>query len=110
MNEPLDVRWSRELPGTPSSLTVSLAAAGRYFVSLLCEEQVAPLPPADTVAAADLGLTHFLTFADEREPIDPPSFLAKLLDRVRRLSRALSCKVNGSANREKARRRLARLH
>ncbi|MFM0176675.1 RNA-guided endonuclease TnpB family protein, partial [Paraburkholderia sediminicola] len=110
MTAPLDVRWSRKLPGIPSSLTVSRDAAGRYFVSLLCDDDVVPLPPTGKVVAADLGLTHFLTFADDQPPLSPPKFLAELLHRVRRLSRALSRKDKGSKNREKARERLARLH
>lgn len=34
---PLDVRWSRELPSAPSTVTISRDSAGRYFVSCLCE-------------------------------------------------------------------------
>ncbi|EIM93308.1 IS605 family transposase OrfB, partial [Paraburkholderia hospita] len=30
MKEPLDIRWSRALPGVPSSVTVSRDPAGRY--------------------------------------------------------------------------------
>ena len=39
MTEPLDIRWSRPLPGgaQPSTVTVSRDSAGRLFVSLLCE-------------------------------------------------------------------------
>src|SRR5690554_3851407 len=32
---PLDIRWSRALPGEPSTVTVSKDSAGRYFVSCL---------------------------------------------------------------------------
>ncbi|NYH18849.1 RNA-guided endonuclease TnpB family protein [Paraburkholderia bryophila] len=110
MKAPLDVRWSRGLPGAPSSLTVSRDAAGRYFVSLLCEDDVAPHSATDNVVGADLGLTTFLTFSDDRAPVQPPKFLAELLHRVRRLSRVLSRRQTGAKNRNKARQRLARLH
>lgn len=110
MKEPLDVRWSRALPGVPSSVTVSRDPAGRYFVSLLCEEDIAAHRLTDKVVAGDLGLSTFLTFADQRPSIGPPKFLAEMLHRVRRLSQALSRKAKGSKNRDKARRRLARLH
>ena len=110
MKEPLDVRWSRALPGVPSSVTVSRDPAGRYFVSLLCEEDIAAHRLTDKVVAGDLGLSTFLTFADQRPSIEPPKFLAEMLHRVRRLSQALSRKAKGSKNRDKARRRLARLH
>jgi len=48
MTEPLDIVWSRPLPpgATPSTVTVSQDAAGRWFVSLLCEDPaVTSLPP-----------------------------------------------------------------
>ena len=46
MPEPLPIRWSRPLPkdAKPSTITVSRDPAGRYFVSFLVEEDIAPLP------------------------------------------------------------------
>ena len=43
----LDVRWSRELPCAPSTVTVSMDPAGRYFVSCLCEFEPTSLPLRD---------------------------------------------------------------
>ena len=51
MEEPLAIRWSRPLPDDagmqPTTVTVSRDTAGRYFVSLLVEEEIAPLPATD---------------------------------------------------------------
>ncbi|WP_211275666.1 RNA-guided endonuclease InsQ/TnpB family protein, partial [Actinoplanes rectilineatus] len=46
MAAPLDIVWSRPLPGgqSPSTVTVSWDSAGRWFVSLLCEDTIAPGP------------------------------------------------------------------
>ncbi|HEX6799254.1 MAG TPA: transposase, partial [Ktedonobacterales bacterium] len=46
MDAPLPIRWSRPLPdgALPSTVTISRDTAGRYFVSLLVEEEIAPLP------------------------------------------------------------------
>jgi len=47
MAGPLDIVWSRPLPegAKPSTVTVSQDAAGRWFVSMLCEDPtVVPLP------------------------------------------------------------------
>lgn len=40
MAEPLDIVWSRPLPqgAEPSTVTMSQDSAGRWFVSLLCED------------------------------------------------------------------------
>jgi putative transposase len=55
------LRWSRPLPAAPSSCSVLLDAAGRYFVSFVVEVPVAPLPPATGEVGIDLGLTRFAT-------------------------------------------------
>ncbi len=46
MAEPLDIVWSRPLPegASPSTVTVSQDAAGRWFVSLLCDDVIEPAP------------------------------------------------------------------
>ncbi|ONI70398.1 transposase [Actinosynnema sp. ALI-1.44] len=54
MTEPLDIRWSRPLPqgAVPSTVTVSQDTAGRWFVSLLCDDPtVASLPAASRAVA-----------------------------------------------------------
>ncbi|HEY7413824.1 MAG TPA: transposase [Ktedonobacteraceae bacterium] len=47
MATPLAILWSRTLPegAVPSTVTVSRDAAGRYFVSLLVEEEMPPVAP-----------------------------------------------------------------
>ncbi len=44
---PLRIRWSRPLPAVvrPVKLTVTRDRAGRFFVSVLVEERIEPLPP-----------------------------------------------------------------
>jgi len=106
---PVQVRWSRGLPGVPSQAVVSRDSAGRYFVSFLCEVAVAPLPKVGAVKAIDLGLESFIT-DQAGEKLAPPKFLAQRRERVQRASQALSRKARGSKNRAKARQRLARLH
>ena len=80
----------------PSSLTMSRDAACRYFVSLIRDAEMTRLPATDKVMAADLGMTHFLTFADVQPPLSPPKLLTEPLHRVRCLSRALSRKHKAS--------------
>lgn len=65
-NDPLAIRWSRPLPdgSIPSSVTVTLDSAGRYYISILVEEEVAPLPQKDTIVGIDLGLKSAVTTSD----------------------------------------------
>ncbi|MET8117280.1 RNA-guided endonuclease InsQ/TnpB family protein [Streptomyces prasinus] len=112
MTQPLDIVWSRPLPkgAQPSTATVSQDAAGRWFVSLLCEDStVRPLPATDAAVGIDVGLDHLLTLSTG-EKITNPRHERRDRARLARAQRELSRKAKGSANREKARRKAARIH
>ncbi|WP_405875849.1 RNA-guided endonuclease InsQ/TnpB family protein [Streptomyces sp. NBC_00005] len=113
MAGPLDIRWSRPLPeGTePTTATVSRDAAGRWFVSLLCEDTIAPAPAPATDAAVgiDAGITSLVTLSTG-EKVANPRHERKDRARLAKAQRELSRKAKGSANREKARRRVAEVH
>ena len=105
MREPL------RFEGKITSATVS-AQADRWFVSIAVETQdTSHLPQAENQGAVgvDLGVKALATLSTG-EVVHGPKALAMLLSRLRRTSRSLSRKVKGSANRKKARQRLARLH
>ncbi|MGW7293718.1 RNA-guided endonuclease InsQ/TnpB family protein [Streptomyces xiamenensis] len=113
MSGPLDVVWSRPLPegAAPSTVTVSQDAAGRWFVSMLCEDaSVRSLPATDAVVGVDVGLDHLLTLSTG-EKIANPRHERRDRARLARAQRALSRKARGDgANRCKARRKVARVH
>ena len=108
-SDPLNIRWSREFLGKPSTVTVSKDAAGRYFVSILVEENIQPLPVSKGMVGIDLGLTHF-AITSEGEKIDSPKYVKKHEQRLALLQRRLSRKAKGSKNREKAKLKVAKLH
>lgn len=103
------VRWSRELPGEPYSVTVILDTAGRYFASFVVEVAPEPLPMRKEEIGIDLGLTSFAVLSNGMR-IDSPRFLHQAERRLRRAQQALSRKQKGSKNRKKARLRVARAH
>jgi len=103
------VRWSRELPSGPSSVTVIRDSAGRYFASFVVEAAPGALPGTEPVVGIDLGLTHFAVLSDGRK-IASPRFLRRAEKKLRRAQRALSRKEKGSRNRDKARVKVARAH
>lgn len=109
--EPLAVRWHRPLPdgAVPSTITVSCDAAGRWFVSLLVEETLAPMPTTGQAVGIDAGLNHLVTLSTGEKVTNPRHERA---DR-RKLAKAqkvLSRKEKGSQNRAKARLHVARIH
>lgn len=76
------VRWSRELPSEPSSVTVVRDASGRYHASFVVEtdpvEDAAwfPFDPGTEYAETgiDLGLAYFAVLSDGRK-VESPKFL-----------------------------------
>ena len=58
MSEPLDIRWSRPLPegSEPTTVTVSRDAAGRWFVSMLCDDIITPAPATTNTVGIDAGI------------------------------------------------------
>ena len=111
MSEPLDIRWSRPLPdgAEPSTVTVSRDAAGRWFVSLLCECSIEPHPASASVAGVDAGITSLVTLSTG-EKITNPRHERRDRGRLVKAQRDLSRKAKGSANRAKARLKVARAH
>ena len=106
---PLEVRGSRELPSEPSTLTISLDASGRYFVSCLCEFEPKPLPVSPRTLGVDMGLTH-LAILSSGEKVANARCTARYAEKLARAQRKLARCKKGSANRKKAKRRVARLH
>jgi putative transposase len=105
----LRVRWSRELPSTPSSVTITLDGAGRYHASFVIQVQEAPAPSTPTQVGIDLGLTHFATLSTG-EKVANPRWLRQRQKALRRAQRSLSRRQKGSKNRDKQRRKVAKLH
>jgi len=111
MTEALNVRFSRTLPkaAVVSTVTVSKDSAGRYFVSMLCDDTVTARPAAAGRVGIDLGLTHFAILSTGEKIAAPKAFRANET-KLARAQRALARKPKGSANRLKARLKVARLH
>ncbi|MEV7542382.1 RNA-guided endonuclease TnpB family protein [Streptomyces sp. NPDC089915] len=113
MSEPLDIVWSRPLPegARPSTVTVSHDAAGRWFVSVLCQDPaVERLPAADAAVGIDVGLNHLLTLSTG-EKIANPRHERRDRARLALAQRRLAKKVRGDgANRAKARRKVAKIY
>jgi putative transposase len=106
MREPL------RFAGKILSATVSRTAS-RWYVSINVETaDTSHLPQAENQGAVgvDLGVAALATLSTGEAPIVGPKPHKALLERLRRLCRSLSRKQKGSANRRKAKAKLAKLH
>ncbi|WER45222.1 RNA-guided endonuclease TnpB family protein [Cupriavidus sp. WKF15] len=105
------VRETLRFAGKIMSATVS-RVADRWFVSITVDTpDSSHLPEAENQGAVgvDLGVSALATLSTG-EAIPGPKPHKALLARLRKLSRSLSRKVKGSANRRKAKAKLAKLH
>ena len=111
MDAPLAIRWSRTIPKAAkvTTVTVSVDASGRYFVSLLCDDAVAEKPAVHGKVGIDLGLTHFAILSTG-EKVAAPNTFRKNEAKLAKLQRRLAKKTRGSGRRKKAKLKVAKLH
>jgi putative transposase len=111
MTEPLDIAWSRPLPDgvTPSTATVTRDPAGRWFVSMLCDDTIEQVPALNAAVGVDAGLASLLTLSTG-EKITNPRHERRDRNALARAQRVLAKKEKGSNNRAKARIKVARVH
>jgi putative transposase len=104
----LNIRWSRELPSEDiSSITISLTPSGKWFISILVEDQNDySLPLCERIMGIDLGIETFATLSSG-EKVKMPD-LKPHYNKLKKLQKKHSKKKNGSKNKNKARLKVAR--
>ena len=101
----------RPLEGVTKGATFKREACGHWFISLVTEQQIAPNAERPVVShiGIDVGLKS-LAVLSTGETIANPRWYRTQTRKLRRAQKALSRKLKGSRNREKARAIVARLH
>ena len=110
--EPLNIRWSRQIPKEcdPSSVTVKLHPSGRWHISIRFDDlTIKPLPANDNAIGIDLGINSLIATSDGGKVANPKQF-KKHYRRLRLAQKQLARKQKGSKNREKTRRKVAKIH
>jgi putative transposase len=98
----------RELPSTPSSVTVIKDCANRYFLSFVVEVEPVQVEAKNPSIGIDLGIKTFAVMSNG-EKTESPSY--KKLDRkVRKLQRKLARQLRDSRRRNVTRIKIAKLH
>ena len=102
------VRGMRYFDGKIKSATISQSASGKYYCSVLVEQEDCKLlDKTNCNVGIDLGIKDFAITSDGQK-ISNPKYLAKSEKKIAKLQRQLSRKSKGSNNRNKARIKLAR--
>ncbi|RBR30458.1 IS200/IS605 family element RNA-guided endonuclease TnpB [Enterococcus cecorum] len=113
------IKLHRQPKGMIKSATVSRHASGKYYISLLCKEEISELPKTNSAIGIDLGITDFAILSDGQK-IDNHKFTSKMEKKLKREQRKLSrrallAKQKGinlfeAKNYQKQKRKVARLH
>lgn len=109
----VNIRVDRQFTGKIKSATVKQVPSGKYFVSILVEENSInkkQLPITfDKAVGIDLGIKDFCILSNGIK-VPNPKFLRSKEKRLKVLQKRLSRKQKGSKNREKARLKVAIQH
>lgn len=105
------IKQHRQIPknGKIKSATISKNPSGKYYISILVEQEIKELPKNEFVVGIDLGLTDFAITSDGVK-YSNPRWLRKSLNKLAKEQKKLSRKKNGSKNRNKQRIKVAKLH
>lgn len=106
----LNIRWSRQLSNENiSSITISSTPSGKWFISILVEDNVDyTLPLCERIMGVDLGIETFVTLSTG-EKVKMPD-LKPHYTKLKKLQKKHSKKKNGSKNKNKVRVKVARQH
>ena len=104
------VKKHRDFEGLIKSVTVSQNPSGKYYVSILVnQEDKNKFPINNNEIGIDLGIKEFAITSDG-EMIENPKYLRRSEKRLRKLQKDLSRCQKGSKNREKCRIKVAKQH
>src|SRR6478735_1944428 len=81
------VRWSRDLPSEPSSVTIIREPDGHFYASFVVDVPASPLPPVQREAGVDVGLARLATIATTdgtRVDVPNPKHLSRKLRKLAR--------------------------
>ena len=113
------IKLHRQPKGMIKSATISRHSSGKYYISLLCKEEISELPKTNSAIGIDLGITDFAILSDGQK-IDNHKFTSKMEKKLKREQRKLSKRallaknkgipLSEAKNYQKQKRKVARLH
>ncbi len=105
----LRVVQHRPLEGIPKTCTIRRSSTGKWYVTIACEVDAHPLPSTGEAVGIDVGLLSFATLSTG-ESTACPKFLRTEEKDLKRTQRQLSAATNGTPERRKRRKVVARVH
>ena len=106
---PIKIKTSRGIVGKVNSMTVSKDFDGKYYVSILTEQDYEPLEKTNKSVGIDLGLKDFVVTSDGYR-YKNHRYLKKYGRRLKKAQQHLSRKQKGSRSYENQRRMVSKIH
>ncbi len=106
---PIKIVIHRPILGTPKNVTISRTPSGKYYASIVTEQDIPHAPLNGDKIGLDLGLKEF-AITSLGQKFENPRYFQKSLRRLKIRQRRLSKKYKGSSNRNKARLTVAKIH
>ena len=113
------VKARHHVKGAIKNATISMTSTGKYFVSILCETEITPLPKTNSSVGIDLGISDFAILSTG-EKIGNSRFLNQLSKKLAKEQKILSRKalvakkegrkLSDSKNYQKQRIKVAKIH
>ena len=103
------IKMHRDFKGTVKSITVSKTCDGKYYISLLVEENSESLNLMDNAIGLDLGIKDLIVDSNGNK-YKNHKYLTKSQNKLAKEQRKLSLMEKGSNNRNKQRIKVARIH
>src|SRR5690625_3199397 len=100
---------SRTIKGRIINATIRRNPTGKFFISLLVEEQIEELPRTNSAVGIDLGIGDFAVLSNG-EIVKNNHYFRGLENKLARAQRALARRVKGSSNWQKQKIKVARIH
>jgi len=105
----IKIKQHRQFEGKIKSVTISKTPTGKYYASILAEEEIKELPKIDRKVGIDLGIKEFAVLSDGTK-IENPKWLRKTEKRIKLIQKSLSRKQKQSKNYKRTKQKLAKLH
>ena len=104
-------RNKKEINGRIINATITKETTGKYYVSVVIEEDIIPNDKveATSIVGIDLGVKDLITTSDG-EKYDNEKYIIKYEKRLKELQRKLSRQEKGSKNYYKTKKKIAILH
>lgn len=104
------LNYHRPMQGTPVAATITKTPSDAYFVTITVKDVYTdPMPEPDRMTGVDIGVRNLITDADGNVWPNPRA-LKKYQKQLRHAQHILSKKKKGSANYEKQRIKVAKIH